>query len=350
MGDAPLRIALLGCNRNAALLRRNPSFTYRCENLAEALRRAGHEVWLGHASRLPWWRRFDVVQFHRPLDGPRLAALAALLRARGTLLQADFDDLVFDPALAEASPAVLNGLRPLAALRAEFARHAAALRRLGRATVSTAPLAEAAAGVLAMAPRRVPNAIHARWRAMPVPPASLRPPLMTYLPGTRSHDRDFALVAPALERVLARHPEARLLVTGPLHFTLRAREGQVRHEEKLPFERYHEAVQRGRVNLAPLEASPFTRCKSALKVIEAGCWGIPTVLSPLPDAERFVGSGAVFAENPAAWEAALERLLFDDAAHAAETDGLAARMRALADIDSIAADWVAAVREARDGH
>ena len=27
-----------------------------------------------------------------------------------------------------------------------------------------------------------------------------------------------------------------------------------------------------------------------------------------------------------------------------------ALMRALADIDSIAADWVAAVREARDGH
>lgn len=348
MGGAPLRIALLGCNRNAALVRRNPSFTYRCENLAEALRRAGHEVWLGHVSRLPWWRRFDVVQFHRPLDGSRLAALVALLRARGTLLQADFDDLVFDPALAEASPAVLNGLRPLAALRAEFTRHAAALRRIGRATVSTAPLAEAAAGALAATARLVPNAIPGRWRALPLPPPAGRP-LMTYLPGTRSHDRDFALVAPALERVLARHPEARLQVTGPLHFTLRAREGQVAHEEKLPFERYHEAVQRGRVNLAPLEASPFTRCKSALKVIEAGCWGIPTVLSPLPDAERFVGSGAVFAADAAAWEAALERLLFDDAAHAAETAGLAARMRALADIDAIAADWVAAVREARDG-
>lgn len=348
MTEMPLRIALLGCNRNAALLRRNPSFTYRCENLAVALRRAGHTVWLGHVSRLPWWRHFDVVQFHRPSDGPRLAALTALLRARGTLLQADFDDLVFDPTQAEASPAVVNGLRPLAALRAEFARHAAALKRLGRTTVSTAPLADAAAQQMATVPRVVPNAIHAHWHDLPASAPGNRAPLMTYLPGTRSHDRDFALIAPVLERLLARHPAARLQVTGPLSFTLRARDGQLRHEEKLPFERFHEAAQRGRVNLAPLEASPFTRCKSALKVIEAGSWGIPTVISPLPDAERFVGAGAVIAYDAAAWETALERLLFDDAAYAAETDGLAARVRARADIDVIARDWVTAVREARD--
>lgn len=347
MASAPLRIALLGCNRNARLVRRNPSFTYRCENLAEALQRAGHEVWLGHVSRFPWWRRFDLVQFHRPLDGPRLALLSTLLRARGTRLQADFDDLVFDPALAEASPAVVNGLRPLAAVRAEFARHAAALRRIGRASVSTAPLAEHAARLLRVPPAVVPNAVHGRWRALP-PPAGPKPPLLTYLPGTRSHDRDFALIAPAIERVLARHPQLRLRVTGPLNFRLAARDGQVLHDDKLPFERFHEAVQRGRVNLAPLEATPFTRCKSALKVIEAGCFGIPTVISPLPDAERFADAGAVIADGAAAWEAALERLLFDDAAYAAATDGLAERVRARADIDRIAADWLAAAWESAD--
>ncbi len=349
MSAAPLRIALLGCNRNAALVRRNPSFTYRCENLAEALRRAGHEVWLGHVSRFPWWRRFDIVQFHRPQDGTRLALLCLWLRARGTRLQADFDDLVFEPALAEASPAVINGLRSLAAVRAEFARHGAALRRIGRASVSTAPLAEAAERLLGRRPTVVPNAVHGRWRALPAPPPAAKPPLMTYLPGTRSHDRDFALVAPAIERVLARHPQARLRVTGPLDFRLQARDGQVQHEEKLPFERFHEAVQRGRVNLAPLEATPFTRCKSALKVIEAGCFGIPTVCSPLPDAERFADAGAVIADGDAAWEAALETLLFDDGAHAAATAGLAERVRARADIDRIAADWLAAAQGAAGG-
>lgn len=116
---------------------------------------------------------------------------------------------------------------------------------------------------------------------------------------------DFAPVVGAVARVLARHPHAQLSVTGPLNFHVPARPGQVMHHAPLPFCQCRHIMQGARVNLAPLEASPFTPCKSALKVIEAAWWNIPTMCSPLPDAERLRGVGAFTALAPN-FEAQLE--------------------------------------------
>jgi len=60
--------------------------------------------------------------------------------------------------------------------------------------------------------------------------------------------------------------------------------------------------------LAPLEDSPFNRCKSALKIMEAGFFGIPTVASPIPDTRRFAGAGVEFAASSDEWLNALRRL------------------------------------------
>ena len=49
----------------------------------------------------------------------------------------------------------------------------------------------------------LPNAVHRSWRGLDNPPATDRAePVLRYLPGTRSHDRDFALVAPVLSALL----------------------------------------------------------------------------------------------------------------------------------------------------
>jgi hypothetical protein len=157
-------------------------------------------------------------------------------------------------------------------------------------------------------------------------------PVITYLPGTRSHDRDFAVYAEGVAAFLAKYPEARLEVTGPLDFTLPARAGQVVHREKVPFDRYHDRVRAGWVNLAPLEVTPFTRCKSALKVLEAGYWGVPTVCSPIPDAVRFEDAGALFADDAEGCYVRLEAMM-DEAGYRRATEGLSARVLAVADVD-----------------
>jgi glycosyltransferase involved in cell wall biosynthesis len=131
---------------------------------------------------------------------------------------------------------------------------------------------------------------------------------ITYFPGTRGHNADFAMIAGAVQHFLANHPEWHLLVAGPLEFKLDVAPHRVRRLERVDFERYHEIVQRGAINLAPLEDSPFNRCKSALKIMEAGFFGIPSVASPIPDAERFAGDGVEFASSTEEWLGALARL------------------------------------------
>lgn len=345
----PLAIAFLACNKNPDRFREDPSFTYRCENLALALAAQGHEVTLSHLSRPGWGRRPDIVVFHRPQLSWRFWWVQRQLRGQGVRLVADVDDLVFDPALAHHSPAVLNRQLPLGTLRRRFWRHRQALRLFDRVTVSTQALAQALAAEPGPGGAArifwLPNAVHRSWRTQAEPAAQDRAePVLRYLPGTRSHDRDFAQVAPLLSSLLRARPGLRLELVGPLTHALDVPADQVQHRPRVPFADYLSEVRRPGIHLAPLEATPFTACKSALKVIEAAFWNQPTVCSPLPDAQRLVGAGACVATTVADWRHWITRLLDEPAAYQAVTCGLRSRILREADIDLLARDWLAAMR------
>lgn len=335
----PLRIAFVAGTRNARLYRQDPAFIYRCENLGLALQNAGHRVsWL-HWTALRPTDCFDVVVFHRPRFSLAWRALLWWLHRRGATLVADVDDLVFDPALAKFSPGVLNGFMPVAQIEHQFITHFRALACFERVTVSTHPLAgEMRRCLPATTVKVLPNAVHASWRnlvANCADDSAVSSPVITYFPGTRGHERDFAIYAEGVACFLKLHPTARLEVTGPLQFDLSARPGQVVHHEKVPFVQYVKRVRHAWVNLAPLEDTPFTRCKSALKVLEAGFFGVPTVCSPLPDAERFASAGALFASDGQACFDMLQALM-NPAHYAATTQGLSARVVAKADVSCMA--------------
>ncbi|HEX7035943.1 MAG TPA: glycosyltransferase [Pseudomonadales bacterium] len=329
----------VACNRNRHRYLEDPSFLYRCGNLAGALDKLGHEAELAHVTRFNPLKAADLVVFHRPRFTVPFRAVMAVLQRRRVPVAADVDDLVFDPSLAGCSPGVLNGLVPIGDISSLFLSHRRALEQFSEITVSTRALEQE---VLRCLPRArthwLPNAVHHSWLDLPEPSAEPveQRPVITYLPGTRSHDRDFALVAPVLQALLADYPELRLQITGPLTFDLRARPGQVQHFERLPFDQLHPQVQRGWLNLAPLEATPFTRCKSAIKVIEAGYWGVPTLCSPLPDAQRFVGAGAVVAATAQNWHDHIERLLIDGGYRRKLTHGLREKVLARADVFAVA--------------
>jgi glycosyltransferase involved in cell wall biosynthesis len=317
-------LAFVACNRNRRRFRADPSFTHRCENMALALQSQGIRSELLHFTSLPLRGRFKVVVFHRPRHHPMLNFMRAWLRWKGTTLVADIDDLVFDEALSRFSPAVLNGRLSLRKIERQFGSHRRALAGFDRITVSTEPLAEHVRRCFPKASLAVvPNGVPCAWQSMGIaasgPPSE---PVILYLPGTPSHDRDFGLYAPAVAAFLAKYPQAQLEITGPLRFSLPARNGQVVYREKVPFAVYHECFRRGWVNLAPLEETPFTRCKSALKVLEAALWGVPTICSPIPDAERFLGAGALFAKDSAACLSWIEKLMDPQ-----YYEGLRARLR-----------------------
>jgi glycosyltransferase involved in cell wall biosynthesis len=325
------RIDFVATNRKPALFRGDASFIYRCENLAMALRAAGHDAWMGHIAH---YRPSDAcaVMFHRPQLSPRFWRLARTLRHRGTRVIIDLDDLIFDPASARYSPAVVNGILPQRKVWLRFVRHRLALGSVDAVTCSTSALAERLHRLVPGLPVTIiPNAVHMRWRDHDGEPAPRSPgKTISYTPGTRSHDRDFQLIMPVLERFLESHPEVRLRITGELSHSLRARPGQVSQAPRVPFSDYARVVRGGWVNLSPLEPSPFNECKSAIKVIEAGYWNVPTICSPNPDIERFVDAGARIARRDDDWYRELERLL-DGQVYAECTRGLRDHVLAIAD-------------------
>jgi glycosyltransferase involved in cell wall biosynthesis len=339
VGDGLVKLNFLSHAKNPRLFLNDPSFRYRCANVAEILTRKGVQSLCLHVGETPCSVGGALI-FHRPDNGLVFQRIFRRQKFLITRMVAECDDLVFDPDMAEFSPGVVNGIVGLEQTRKMFANNRAALQKFSRISTSTEPLAEEMQRVFPKAKVCViPNAVYHEWLDLPEPPHP-RPKILTYLPGTRSHDRDFEIVAPVLEDLLFRHSEIRLHVTGPLSFGVRAREGQVVAKEKVEFSIYHECVAEGRVNLAPLEESPFNRCKSALKILEAGFFGIPTVCSDFPDARRFLGAGAHIAYSPEDWRAALETLLFDEETYRAETEGLRERVLELAHPEQMAQKWL----------
>lgn len=328
-----VRICFVVSSHPAAHFPSDPAFIYRCQNPGLYLARQGHDVSFRHITQAPDPASVDIVVFHRPRASWRLRWLLARLRRAGVASVADFDDLVFDPAEAAHSPGVVNSLNSLLVTRRKYRAHGHALAWFSQVAVSTEVLA---GRVRARHPATrvavLHNSVHIAWRGLagPEPTPGGQPRVLAYLPGTRSHDRDFAMIAAPLARFLNAHPEVILHVTGPLNFTLPVAPEQVVHHEKVPFEQFAGRFHGVWANLAPLEDTPFNQAKSALKVLEAGYWGVPTLCSPNPDMARFAGAGAL-QTGDGDWFDALGRLL-DARFHAEATLDLRGRVLARADV------------------
>jgi len=339
--DRELKVAFVACNKNAKLHRQDPAFIYRCDNLSYALSRLGVQTWTGHLSQFPWLQSFDLVVFHRPRLGWRFKWLCQWLRRRETKLVADFDDLVFIPSLARHSPGVVNGLVPLETTNSQFAHHANALAMVDHVTVSTHNLMLQVDENFNHQPVScVPNAVHWSWRDKPLYGADSERSALAYMPGTRSHDHDFAWVRPAVARTLAANPHVHFQITGPLNHGLHEWGDRVVHQPKKIFAEYDQAFKGVGLNLAPLANSPFNDGKSALKVLEAAWWGIPTVFSHLPDALRLVGAGGVQANNLAEFEALMNSWSIDSDGFSPKPEALRQAVLQHADVFAFAQKWL----------
>ena len=345
-GDSPLRVAFVACNKNPRKFWFDPSFRYRCENIGLALRECGHRAEFLHLKKFPLPAGFDAVVLHRPSDGLRFRLVRWICARRGIPLMADVDDLIFDPMLAEFSPGVMNRLVPMPLTRRRFASHRRALGLASSLTCTTGPLASRLRQAFPRAHiTTIPNTVHRTWIDKPSEPVPPEAQDLIYTPGTRSHDRDFGVIAGTIERLLKENPALGLRITGALDWRHGLAPGRVHLAPKVPFEQFHKVVRGGWINLAPLEESPFNRCKSALKVIEAAFWNIPTLCSPLPDAERFRGCGAIICTTPGEWAQNISNFLLNPAALRQQSQGLRERM--LADTRDVASRWLeAAVRAA----
>lgn len=306
-----MTIHFVSCKPNPERYTEDASFRYRCENLSSALNSLNIPTKLQHISEFTPEPMTTHVVFQRPRNTPRLKRLLRQLKLAKIRTIADFDDLIFDPEYAIFSPASVNHIRPLKKITKDYQSHYDALVQFKRISVSTDLLKRHVHRLIqGTRTRVVHNYAHHKWPHKHLQDPSQRKKILTYFPGTRSHDRDFWQIENVVRHFLDNHPSVILLVIGPLESTLiKARHPQIRHSAKLPFEHFIQAAANTWVNLLPLEPTPFNQCKSALKVIEAATNLAPTICSPLPDAQRFAGKGALIAHDETEWLMHLNRCL-----------------------------------------
>ena len=146
-----------------------------------------------------------------------------------------------------------------------------------------------------------------------------------YAGGTRTHQKDFAVAATALARVLREGRDRRLVLfrrgDAPCldleEFTAFAGlEAQVEWREVVGLEELPWELARFDVNLAPLEVgNPYCEAKSELKFFEAALVEVPTVASPTQPFRMAIrdGENGFLPRDEAGWYESLSRLVRDRA-------------------------------------
>ncbi len=253
-------------------------------------------------------RDHDVAIIHRlAYPGPADLALHALTHLRRPIVY-DIDDLLFDPGSAVHVPAFARravveqaGLLPVATHAMASTEYLA--ERLAERGKRAFVIGNVLSGDLLEASRLA--------RARRAPHEGVR---LGYLSGSPTHDRDLAVIGPALAEVLGRHAEASLVLVG----TVAAPVGLAPFGDRItrlpavPWRDLPPLAADLDINLAPLEIdSPFCRAKSALKYVEAGAVGVPTVATPTPAFEQAIrhGETGLLATSTEEWVAALEALI-----------------------------------------
>lgn len=138
-----------------------------------------------------------------------------------------------------------------------------------------------------------------------------------YFSGSATHDQDFRLISPILERLLQEYPEIRLLLVGELDVP----EGLKRFGKRIirkpatDWRKLPELIVQTDINLAPLEDTLFNRAKSELKWFEAALVRVPTVASRVGAFAEMIEdgkTGVLCGNTVEEWYRGLEQLIKDE--------------------------------------
>lgn len=152
-----------------------------------------------------------------------------------------------------------------------------------------------------------------------------------YGSGTKAHNADFeTLAAPAIAKILQQHPQVRLTLMGYLVLPkiLLPYQEQIDKVDLIKdVEIYWEFLCQADINIAMLLPTAVNNCKSELKWFEAGCLGVPSVVSNTATYLEVLNDGvdALIASTPQDWYVHLKTLV--DRPELRQKIGQAARER-----------------------
>lgn len=321
LGAGTSKVALLysGCPGDAK--------RYRCDHLAEQLESLGISTEVATQGEIDLSEALDcfsIFLLHRVAYDRELDWFLRRARERGSTILFDTDDWVFDPEAYRFIDTSGMSDRDQALYRDGLERYRQTISGSDGMVVSTDHLLELATG-LKKEVRTLPNVVSSEMAELATAAragTSFRRTdvaygtsvTLGYFSGTPTHRKDFAVAEGAVEWALETYPFVRLLTVGHIDVSERfARFGdRFQHIPLMPWQRLADTMARVDVNLAPLEPdNPFTASKSALKFMEAGLVGVPTIGSPTPDFRRTIDHGVNgwLADTPSEWREGLRHLV-----------------------------------------
>ena len=314
-----------------------PGHIYRVERAVGAAQRAGFDAhWTPPEPVGPReLAGMRVVVLWRVPFSPHIQGIITVTHEQGGIVIFDVDDLMFRPEMATVE--IIDGIRSQKfseyETQAFFARIAKTLQACDLVTCPTEELAHQAR-LMGRPASVLPNGFDeaslaaartARRDCLADTDDLLR---IGYAGGSRTHQRDFAVAAPAVARVLRECSQARLtlfrdgssgegLVLIDEFAELADLADRIEWRNMVPLADLPREVARFAINIAPLQHDNlFCEAKSELKFFEAALAGVPTIASPSGPFARAIidGQTGYLARSEQEWYTAL-RLLLDDAPH-----------------------------------
>jgi len=285
------------------------SVQYRCVNPARALRRLGCGVTVHHARAVPEKLAADFVIVHRPRQSSDFRRLLGL--AKGSVVWSDVDDLLFSESALAEHPAYLSGTASKRVLRVEVRKSRDALEQVGQTLVATTELARHHSETLpGLRNEVIHNGWDEMWRALGGGTATKSDSrIINYFAGTKNHLDDLREHSAAINKFVSQRIDVVVHVYGSIDPSEIAMDPQRwRAVPSMPFHELPRVIAAGWACLAPLRPTPFNLCKSGIKLIESGLFGVPLIASQTPELKEFPDGCVCFADLSEDWWAALEGL------------------------------------------
>jgi glycosyltransferase involved in cell wall biosynthesis len=286
------------------------SFRYRCYNMAQAVNSSGRSsaatyIFLSDLDALGNPSEFaDVLVVCRTRYDSVVENLISSFRNAGKKVFFDIDDLIFDVSYTPLVASNLNfdlwgeGLDKWFSL---ISRMGATMMLCDEVITTNSYLSELAHRFSGLPAHVIPNflnheQVEASERLVAAEGKERRDDdrfVLGYFSGSRSHKKDFDVIADSVATVLATHPVAELLVVGHLEIPTRLRDfgHRVRIAEFTDYVTLQSLISSADLCLAPLQDSVFTYAKSQLKFFEAGAVGVPTMATPSPPFHEAINHG-----------------------------------------------------------
>lgn len=309
----------------------NVGYDYRCKYYAQAAQAMGADVSIiaigDVTTHLPRIRQADILIVWRSAFYGEIALAVDEARKNGAIIVFDVDDLIFEPGMARVS--IIDGMR-FHALDANYFQsvrdtaHAADryiaptstlsmyLRNMGKPTYK---LVNGFDDAYLIASR-----VAVRKRQTRQPDGLIR---IGYAGGTKTHQKDFAVAADAIARILEEHPQVRLVLfrRGNDHLLdtseyprFKTLESQVEWRNFVPHNQLPGEMARFDISLAPLEVgNPFCEAKSELKFFESALCNACVIASPTEPYQNAIRQGVTgfLAENEDDWYRYIKLLVTD---------------------------------------